>query len=128
MTANSQELWVYTEFLNVYRDYVLYLQQMGILLITVISIIYFKNRKNQSLAFYLTIYTAFILAIVNLFVGLCIYSNILGLVLDALQKLPDLTSLKFGVYWQFGLEVTSLIIFVVSTFFIKEGKSKCEKC
>ncbi|VEG92089.1 Uncharacterised protein [Legionella spiritensis] len=30
MTADSQELWVYTDFFNVYKDYVLYLQQMGI--------------------------------------------------------------------------------------------------
>ncbi|CZG73307.1 hypothetical protein [Legionella pneumophila] len=120
MAADSQELWIYTEFLNVYRDYVLYLQQMGILLITAISVIFFKNRKNQNTPFYLTIYTAFLLAIVNLFVGLCIYSNILGLILDVSQKLPDLTSLKFGVYWQFGLEIASLIVFVVSIFFIKK--------
>ncbi|WED43385.1 hypothetical protein [Legionella cardiaca] len=122
MAADPQELWIYTEFLNVYRDYVLYLQQMGILLITAISVIFFKNRKNQNCPFYLTIYTAFLLAIVNLFVGLCVYSNILGLILDASQKLPDLTSLKFGVYWQFGLEITSLIVFVVSIFFIKKEK------
>lgn len=120
MAADSQELWIYTEFLNVYRDYVLYLQQMGILLITAIAVIFFKNRKNQDTSFYLTIYTAFLLAIVNLFVGLCIYSNILGLILDVSQKLPDLTSLKFGVYWQFGLEIASLIVFVVSIFFIKK--------
>lgn len=127
MTADSQELWVYTEFLNVYRDYVLYLQQMGILLITAISVIFFKNRKKQNCSFYLIIYTAFLLAIVNLFVGLWVYSDILGLILDASHKMPDLTSLKTGVYWQFGLEIISLIIFVASIFLIKEDKLKCEK-
>lgn len=120
MTVDSQELWIYTEFLNVYRDYVLYLQQMGILLITAISIVFFKNCKEQTCPFYLTIYTAFLLAIVNLFAGLWLYSNILGLILDVSLKLPDLTSLKYGVYWQFGLELTSLIVFVGSIFLIKK--------
>ncbi|MFO9238270.1 hypothetical protein SC979_09215 [Legionella pneumophila serogroup 1] len=120
MTVDPQELWVYTEFLNVYRDYVLYLQQMGILLITAISIVFFKNNKSQACSFYLTIYTAFLLAIVNLFAGLWIYSNVLGLILDASLKLPDLTSLKCGVYWQFGLELISLIAFVGSIILIKK--------
>ncbi len=51
MTADSQELWVYTEFLNVYRDYVLYLQQMGILLITAISVIFLRTVKSRIVLF-----------------------------------------------------------------------------
>ena len=123
MTPDSHELWIYTEFLNVYRDYALYLQQLGILLLTSIAFIFVRNFRNQSCLFYLSIYTAFLLAIINLFVGLYIYSTMLGLILDSSHKMPDLTSLKIGVYWQFWLELTGLIAFLLSVSFMKKTVS-----
>lgn len=125
MTSGSpNELWVYTEFLNVYRDYVLHLQQLGIILLTAIAVIFIRNFRNQSCSFYLSIYTAFLLAVINLFAGLYIYSSMLGLILDATIKLPDLITLKTGVYLQFSLEITAFIALVVSVLFLKKN---CEE-
>lgn len=91
LNMDSQLNWVNSEFLNVSRDYILYLQQIGFLLISAVSIIIFKHLKEERPLFWVLISFAFFFGIISLIIGLFTYSDVLGLILDASRKVPDLT-------------------------------------
>ena len=67
---DPQTTWIYSEFLNVYKDYTFYLQQIAILLISAISIILFQNLKEEKAIFWVPICFAFFFGIVCLVYGL----------------------------------------------------------
>lgn len=111
MTMNAQTMWIYTEYFQTSRDYVLHLQQLGVLLITAIAIVFYNNAASKSKLFLFLIGFAFVISIINLIIGLTMYGGLLGLTLDFSLKIPDLTSIKCGIYSQFGLEL--LILFLL---------------
>ena len=45
MAMDPQTIWIYTEYLQTSRDYVLHLQQLGVLLITALAIVFYNNAK-----------------------------------------------------------------------------------
>lgn len=119
MAMDSQLNWIYTEFLNVYRDYILYLQQIGVLLVSSVSIILFNHIKEKKPIFWILIGFAFFFGVISLIIGLFIYSNTLGLILDYSAKTPDLTSLKYFIYVQFFLELITLSLLISTVAYFK---------
>jgi hypothetical protein len=121
---DGQLNWVNSEFLNVFRDYILYLQQIGFLLISAVSVIIFKHLQEKTPQFWVLICFSFFFGLVSLIIGLFTYSNVLGLILDASRKVPDLTSIKLYIYIQFISEFLTLILLILSITPLRRSKNE----
>lgn len=111
---DAQLSWVNSEFLNVFRDYILYLQQIGFLLISSVSIIIFKHVQEKKNLFWILICFAFFFGIISLIIGLFTYSEVLGLILDFSRTVPDLTIIKIYIYIQFISEILTFALLIFS--------------
>lgn len=121
---DGQLNWVNSEFLNVFRDYILYLQQIGFLLISAVSVIIFKHLRVKTPLFWVLICFAFFFGLISLIIGLFTYSNILGLILDASRTVPDLTSTKLFIYIQFIFEFLTLILLILAIIPLRRSKNE----
>lgn len=115
--------WIYPEFFQANRDYILHLQQISILLITATSIIFYNNRNINNWSFIIAISISFICGIINLIVGLHIYSNLLGIILDFATKPPNFNQISCWINIQFTLGLINLIFIMISVVFIRSKKN-----
>lgn len=116
--------WIYPEFFQASRDYISHLQQIAILLITATSIIYYSNRDTKNWLFLIAIGLSFLCGIVNLIMGLHLYSNLIGTILDFATKTPDLGRIGCWIYMQFTLGVLNLLLIIMSVWTIRKTGSK----
>ena len=110
---DPQTAWVYPEFFQASRDYILYLQQIGILLISAISIVFFKNRSNTSVPFVLMAFISFMLGVLNLILGIYSYSTLLGAILDFSTGAPRLGKIRYLINIQFSLSIAILVSLLI---------------
>jgi hypothetical protein len=113
--------WIYPEFFQTNRDYILHLQQICILLISATSIIFYNNKNINNWSFIIAISLSFICGITNLIVGLHLYSNFLGTILDFATKIPDLKQIGCWIKVQFTLDIINLFLIIASVFTIKNN-------
>lgn len=118
--------WIYPEFFQVNRDYILHLQQIAILLISATSIIFYNNRNIKNWSFMIVIWISFLCGIVNLIVGLHLYSNLLGVILDFATKTPSFNPISCWINIQFSLGIINLILIIISVWTIRKTRNESE--
>lgn len=111
--------WIYPEFFQANRDYILHLQQISILLITATSVIFYNNKDSKNRSFLIVISLSFICGVVNLIIGLHLYSNLLGTILDFATKLPNFNQISCWITIQFTLSIINLILLIISVLTIR---------
>lgn len=116
MDANS---WIYPEFFQATRDYLSHLQQLAVLLITAIGIIFYTN-KNPSRKFLVLAIVAFILGVLTLISGLLLYSNFLTSILNFIKN-PSFQEIRCWINIQFILAFLTTI-FVGLTAYVSKAK------
>lgn len=116
MDANS---WVYPEFFQAAREYLLYLQQLSVLLITAVAIIFYTN-KNPSRIFSILAITTFISGILTLISGLLLYSSFLSSILNFLKN-PSFQEIRCWINIQFILALVTTV-FVGLTAYVSRVK------
>ena len=113
--------WIYPEFFQAAREYFLYLQQLSVLLITAIAIIFYQNKKVSGIGFYVVTTIAFLFGIGCLIAGLILYSSYLDAILDFSTK-PSFEKIRCWIIVQFILAIMTTILVAVSACLSKLGK------
>lgn len=116
MDANS---WIYPEFFQATRDYLSHLQQLSVLLITAIGIVFYTNKNPSRIFFVLTI-VAFILGVLTLISGLLLYNSFLTSILNFIKK-PSFQEIRCWINFQFILALVTTV-FVGVTAYVSKAK------
>lgn len=119
---------VWSEFFQANRDYIIHLQQIAILLISAISIIFYNNKEIKKCSFIFVLGAAFVLALGNIIIGFHLYSNLMDTILKFAKKdvVPDLSGISNWVYVQFGLDALIVCFIVTAVWILKEYRDKNE--
>jgi hypothetical protein len=98
------------------------LQQIAILLISAISIIFYNNKEIKKCSFILVSGAAFVLALGNIIIGFHLYSNLMDTILKFAKKdvVPDLSGISNWVYVQFSLDALIVCFIVAAVWILKE--------
>lgn len=122
---DPQTAWIYPEFFQASRDYILHLQQIGILLISAISIVFFKSKNNKNPPFTFVAVLSFLLGVANLILGIYSYSTLLGTILDFSTKiLPDLGKIRCLITIQFSLSIVILVLLLILVALYSDTRKK----
>lgn len=127
---------MFSEFLSISTQYIIYLQQFPVLLITAITIIYYKNKDNSSMYFNASLFISLFLTLINLVIGCFMFSEILESIYQIINHaelesqmsefkeiIKSDTKLWELIYWQIGFSIFSLILIILSVISLrKEGK------
>lgn len=113
--------WIYPEFFQAAREYFLYLQQLSVLLLTAIAIIFYQNKKAGGIGFYIVATITFLFGIGCLIAGLILYSSYLDAILDFSTK-PSFEKIRCWIMVQFILAIITTIFVAVSACLSKLGK------
>ncbi len=110
---DTQTAWIYPEFFQASRDYILHLQQIAILLISAISIVLYNNRNTKDLFFIWIIIFSFLCSLGSLIIGLYSYSDLLSKILEFKDGI-DLREITCLINIQFFLDIIALIFLAIS--------------
>jgi hypothetical protein len=116
MDPNS---WIYPAFFQATRDYLLYLQQLSVLLITATGILFYAN-KNPSRTFTVLAIVTFISGVLTLISGLLLYSSFLNSILNFIKK-PSFQEIRCWINTQFILALVTTV-FVGLTAYTSKAK------
>lgn len=119
----TMQQWINTEYLQTCRDYATYLNHLSILLITASAIVAYKTRDIYSLTFWISA-LGFVFGIINLILGLNLYGDLLGIILDFSHSKPDLTKLRPWILWQFWLDLGGLTVVILAFLILKRGGNR----
>ena len=119
---DQQTILMYKEFFQTSRDYIIYLQQIAILLVSAISFLFYKNKDKRNCAFIILISFSFLFSIINMILGLFLYSDLLRIILDFSSKVPDVTKIKTWIYAQFTLDIIILILLIGSIIVLRNSR------
>ena len=114
---------IYSEYFQASREQILYLQQIAVLIISAISIIYYNNRDIKKGRFVFLIMLAFLFSFTSLLIGFQLYSNLLVNIIDFITTTPNLTKGN-SVYYNaiFYLDIVSSSCAMLSLHFIPDKK------